>query len=465
MALQYNPYIIPSLISAVVAFLVAFAAWRRRGVPGAVPLALLLLSAGVWALAYAVELTVSGLQAQIFWSKVEYLGIVNIAPLYLVFALQYAQQGRFLTRRNIILLWVIPVLTLLLTWTNELHLLIWSSFRQLEFNKNMILGVDHGTAFWVYAGYSYILLLLGAIVLIQRAITAKGEYRSQAAVMVLGTAVTWIGNIVYLTGLSPIPEIDTTSLTITLTGLIFAWGLFRLGLLDLVPIAGETVLESLEDGALVLDQQKRIVYLNKAFEYYTNTWAEEEIGKPAEEALSELPGLYSVYADSEHVNTDIALDRGDGRTLFLNLRISPIMDADEKAVGRVFILHDITERKQAEQRLLPLEDARSSQLASIPVIIALRMDDGKIIEVNRSFIISLGFQREEVIGRTPLEVGMWTAEQRSALLRDLREKDRLSDYPIDLGVHIGGRKPYLLSASTQTLNGDAYMVWVMRQAK
>jgi PAS domain S-box-containing protein len=318
--------------------------------------------------------------------------------------------------------------------------------------------------FWIYAAYSYLLLLLGAIVLVQRAISAKGEYRSQAAVMVLGAAVTWIGNIVYLTGLSPIPEIDTTSLTITISGLIFAWGLFRLGLLDLVPIAGETVLESLDDGALVLDKQNRIVYLNKAFEYYTNIWAEDAIGKPAEDSLADLPGLYSIYAESDHVNTDIALDRGDGRTLFLNLRISPILDADKKTVGRIFTLHDITERKQAEQRLLPAEDARGSQIATIPIIAVLRMEDGKFIEVNRSFIVSLGFQREEVIGRTPLEIGMWTAEQRSALLRDLREKNRLNEYQIELGCHAGGRKSFQISANTLNMEDDSFMVWIMRQA-
>ena len=465
MTWQFNPYIIPSLLSAIIAFIVAYSAWRRRGVPGAISLALLMLSAGIWALAYSIELSVTSLQAQIFWSKVEYLGIVNIPVLYLILALEFAQQDRFLSRRNKLLLWVIPILTLIMTWTNELHALIWSSFQQVEFNNNLILGVGHGMVFWIYAAYSYLLLLLGAIVLVQRAVTAKGEYRSQAAVMVLGAAVTWIGNIVYLTGLSPIPEIDTTSLTITISGLIFAWGLFRFGLLDLVPIAGETVLESLDDGALVLDQHHRIVYLNKAFEYYTNIWAEEAIGKSAEVALSDLPGLYSVYADSEHVNTDIGLDRGDGRKLFLNLRISPIRDTDKNVVGRVFILHDITESKQAEQRLLPPEDARGSQIADIPVIIVQRMDDGKIVEVNRSIIVNMGFQREEVIGRTPLEIGMWTADQRSTLLRDLRERDRLSDYPIDIGIHNGGRKPFQLSANTVTMNGDSYLVWIMRQVK
>jgi PAS domain S-box-containing protein len=464
MNLQFNPYIIPSLLSAIVAFVVAYAAWRRRGVPGAVSLALMMLSAGVWALAYCIELSLSSLHAQIFISKIEYLGIVNIPVLYLVFALEYANQKSYLKNRNTLLLWVIPALTLILTWTNEIHALIWSSFHQSILNNNLILSVDHGTFFWIYAAYSYVLLLLGAIVLVQRALTAKGAHRSQAAVMVLGTAVTWIGNIIYLTGLSPIPEIDTTSLTITISGLIFAWGLFRLGLLDIVPIAGETVLESLEDGALVLDQNNRIVYLNKAFEYYTNIWSEEAIGKPAGTVLADLPGLYSLYSDAENVNTDIAIDRGDGRTLFLNLRISQVLN-DKKVVGRVFILHDITERKEAEQRLLPIEDARSSQVASIPVIIVLRLEDGKIVEINRSFILNFGFQREEVTGRTPLEIGMWTAVQRSTLLRELRERERLSEYPIELGVHGGGRKSYLLSASTLTMSGETYMVWILRQSK
>jgi PAS domain S-box-containing protein len=191
-------------------------------------------------------------------------------------------------------------------------------------------------------------------------------------------------------------------------------------------------------------------------------WAEEVIGKPAGEALSELPGLYSVHANSENINTDIGLDRGDGRKLFINLRIAPIQD-DGKVVGRVFILHDITERKQAEQRLLPVEDARGSQVASIPVFMVLRMDDGKIVEVNRSFIIGLGFQREEVIGRTPLEIGMWTAEQRSALLRELREKGQLTEYPIQFGTRSNGRKPFFLSASTLHLKNEGFMMWIIHE--
>jgi PAS domain S-box-containing protein len=462
MALQLNPYSILSIVSAITAFSVAVIAWKRRAVPGAISLALMLIAAGLWAFAYAIELSVVSLQAQIFWSKVEYIGIINIPVLYLVFSLEYARQERYLNKRPTLLLWVIPVITLLLVWTNELHLLIWSGLRQVNFNNNLVFAVDHGSFFWVYAAYSYILLIIGTIILVQRAVTARGAHRSQAAVMVLGTTVTWLGNIIYLTGLSPIPEIDTSSLTLTISGLIFAWGLFRLGLLDLIPIAGEKVLESLDDGALVLDHNNRIVYMNKAFEYYTGVWAEEVIGKPAGEALSELPGLYSVHANLDSTNTDIALDRGDGRKLFINLRIAPIHD-EGKAVGRVFILHDITEQKQAEQRLLPLEDARSSLVATIPVFMVLRMEDGKIVEVNRSFIIVMGFQREEVIGRTPMEIGMWTAEQRSTLLRELREKGQLIEYPIQFGTHTNGRKSYFLSASTLHLKNEGFMMWIIHE--
>jgi PAS domain S-box-containing protein len=462
MPLQFNPYSILSLLSAIVAFTVAGFAWKKRGVLGAIPLALLLVAAGIWTSAYAIELSLTSLQAQIFWSKVEYLGIVNIPVLYLIFSLEYAKQEPYLARRSTLLLWIIPIIALLLTWTNELHLLIWSSYRQVDFNSNLVFAVDHGFFFWIYAAYSYLLLLIGAVILVQRAVTARGAHRNQAAVMVLGTAVTWLGNIVYLTGLSPIPEIDTSSLTLTISGLIYAWALFKLGLLDLVPIAGEKVLESLDDGALVLDLNNRIVYLNKAFEYYTGLWAEEVIGKSAEEALSELPGLYSIHAGEFNINTDIGLDRGDGRKLYINLRITPIQD-DGKTVGRVFILHDITESKEAEQRLLPIEDARTSQLVSIPVFVVIRMDDGKIIEVNRSFIIGLGYQREEVIGRTPLELGIWTAEQRSALLRELRDKGQLKDYPVQFGTKMTGRKSFILSAAVTYLNDEGFMMWIIHQ--
>jgi hypothetical protein len=58
---------------------------------------------------------------------------------------------------------------------------------------------------------------------------------------------------------------------------------------------------------------------------------------------------------------------------------------------------------------------------------------------------------------------MWTAEQRSALLRELREKGQLTEYPIQFGTRSNVRKPFFLSASTLHLKNEGFMMWIIHE--
>ena len=62
----------------------------------------------------------------------------------------------------------------------------------------------------------------------------------------------------------PIPGLDPTPFAFTLSGLLLFVGLFRFRLLDLMPVARATLVESLLDGVLVVDARGRIVDLNPA---------------------------------------------------------------------------------------------------------------------------------------------------------------------------------------------------------
>ncbi|HXV42896.1 MAG TPA: histidine kinase N-terminal 7TM domain-containing protein, partial [Anaerolineae bacterium] len=122
---QYTPYTFPILIAAAVSIILALSAWQRRTTPGSKAFALLTLLLAEWLLGYALELGGVDLTTKIFWAKIQYLGIVSVPLLWLAFALQFTQQEKWLTPRNWLLAGIIPLSTLLLTWTNELHGLIW----------------------------------------------------------------------------------------------------------------------------------------------------------------------------------------------------------------------------------------------------------------------------------------------------------------------------------------------------
>ena len=126
--MQPSVYIALMLLTAALALVLALYIARRRSAPGAMALVVLMLAAAVWSTMYAFELAGADLPTKLFWVKLEYLGIVSIAPAWFVFAIQYTERPRWLTQnpRGLVALALVPLITLALAWSNEAHGLIWS---------------------------------------------------------------------------------------------------------------------------------------------------------------------------------------------------------------------------------------------------------------------------------------------------------------------------------------------------
>src|SRR6185295_13019481 len=116
--------------SSIIAGSVAVYVWQRRAtVSGAVPLVLLALACGEWSLGYALEIAGADLPTKIFWGKSQYIGIGTVPLLWVIFASAHSTPGIRITRRNVILLSILPLITLILAFTTELHGLIWKDIR------------------------------------------------------------------------------------------------------------------------------------------------------------------------------------------------------------------------------------------------------------------------------------------------------------------------------------------------
>ncbi len=116
----------------------------------------------------------------------------------------------------------------------------------------MNLGTVYGPWFWVHAAYSYLLLLAGICLLAKFMLRSPSPYRQQAQVLLFGSSIPFISNMLYIARLSPLTDIDLTSFAFSLSGIVFAWGLFRFGLLDIVPVAHDAVFSSMKDSVIVL---------------------------------------------------------------------------------------------------------------------------------------------------------------------------------------------------------------------
>ena len=127
-----------------------------------------------------------------------------------------------------------------------------------------MLVYQHGPWFWVIVGYSYLVVLMTILELFQAFFRSAAPYRWQIGVLLLGTFFPILTATLYLLNWQPVPGMDTSSSGFILTGLVIGWGMMRLRLFELLPVARDLLIENMSDGLLVLDENGALIELNPA---------------------------------------------------------------------------------------------------------------------------------------------------------------------------------------------------------
>ncbi len=346
---QYAAYVLPVLLAAVVSAALAFYVWRYRTQPGALALLLQMLALAVWSLGYTLELASTYLVAKVLWAKLEYIGIVIVPLAWLVFVVQYTGRGRWLTRWSAGAALIVPLITLALVFTNEDHHLIWQSISQQSIGPLTVLVFSYGAGFWVYAVYAYTALALGTVLIVSAFIRSPDVYRKQILAWLAAMLAPWVGNALYLFGLNPLPHFDLTPFAFTFSGLSVAWAIFRFQFLEIMPIARDALIESMQEAVFVLDSQDRIVDLNPAAQRYFARPASEMLGREIDDLIL-LPLELIARGKAAEIRAEVSLGTSAARRDY-ELRISPVLSRKGGRLGRLAVLSDITGRKRAERRL------------------------------------------------------------------------------------------------------------------
>ena len=356
MNFQYTPYVLLLLVSAAVTAALGVYAWRHRDVPGAASFAGLMLLAVVWALANALEMAGTDLPTKLLWANVQYLCYVTIPLAWLALSLEHTGRGEWLTRRNLALLSIEPLITVALVWSNDLHGLMRRNVHLDTAGPFPVIGKTFGPWFWVHAAYTYFLLALTIYLLVKALRRPSHLYRQQTLVLLIGLLLPLISNAMYNLGLSAIPRHDVSPAVLSLSGAVVAWGLFRYRLFDIVPVARDTVIDGMDDGLMVLDAQNRIVDLNPAAETILSCHVSWAIGSPAAEVFGFWPDLMTLCRDAAVTRVESSLGTGEARRHYI-LRASSLADRRGRSLGQVISLRDITERERARAQLLQQQRA------------------------------------------------------------------------------------------------------------
>ena len=355
-----TPYFLLMFASATFLAALAIYAWPRRFVPGARPFAMWMLFTALWAVSRAMEAGSADLDGAILWFKLQRSSLIFIATFGLCFALEYAQPGRWLSRRTIALLAAPVLATVVLIFTNDTHHLTWS---RLWFDGRV--QYAHGWLSRVLQGYGVLLYLASYFILI-RLFVRSPIHRWPVAVCLLAQSG---GVAFYLLNTAQVYLLSATAqhiLPAIFMALVYGLALFYLRMFDLIPVAREMVVGQMRDGLVVLDTQQRVADLNSAAEKILDIPPGQAGSRLAAEVLrlgadwrAPFDGALLGGAPSESASSDGALSGDAGAGLFqpapdrhFEVSVSPLKRSFGLPLGHMVLYHDVTEQRRSQAQLV-----------------------------------------------------------------------------------------------------------------
>ena len=385
-----DPATVVLAVVMVGAAVVGTAAWRQRPQPGSTTLTVLMLALAVWTGGVILAAYATG-----YWPSRMAVNLVITSTAvstvaFFAFALEYTGREQYLRWPYPLAFAVEPVAVALLTTTNEVHGLFWTDVVRDSAHYS---GYTHvaGLGQDLHIGFAYLLTAVSIGLLVQRLLRSRAVYRTQSAAVLLAALGPVLGNVLYVTDIFPLGQI----VGFGFAGVALYWAVTRGRLVDLTPVARTTILEELEMGVVVIDDQRRVTD--------SNGHARSLLGIPDEATLigSELPavlGRHRALLDSDGRRSETIDATVDGEPRQLHVTVSPLTDGLDRRIGRLLLFEDVTERERRREEI-ERQNERLREFASM-----VSHDLRNPLDVASGYVELMRGSREESGDGTTLEV-------------------------------------------------------------
>mgnify|MGYP006294691833 FL=1 len=361
---------------------------------------LMMILAGVviWSLGSALALWFPSESLTYFCEQWKYIGIVFIPPTWVLFASSWTGRDRWVNSKTVFALFFIPLISLPIIFSDAVHHLFWEKMAFVQVGSYLNTSVVHGPAWWMFWMYAYIMIIIGTFYIFKSAIALQNFYKKQAFLLLLGAFIPWIANMLFSIDpfISLIGPLDLTPLSFAFTGIIFAYGFTHFKLIDILPVAKETVFNNLQDPVIVFDIKKRLIELNKSAEYIFGLKGKNCIGKKANDLFQDYPNIiHSFHQDESQVSFEIKINNGSQR--YFDVTHSKVRGKNQ-IPGYVLSFRDITERKKATDALVESEKQFHGIFEGVNDAVFLHeIDTGKIVNANQKATEMYGYSKDELM--------------------------------------------------------------------
>lgn len=339
------------LTSSLLSLTISYFLFKRRHSPGALYFSATALSVFILSVGYIIEFYSESLDTKFLGVQIQYtFGIPFTAILWFSAAINMKTFKRHPTIMEFSFLMILPVVTMLMMWTNEFHHLVYESMSLYRSDSFTLIEKKVGVWYNVNVVYSYTALILGSIILMKMIRSSQSLFRGQFIIVILIALLPWLANIIYVTGMNSYMRVDITPVAFTVSLILVEFAYRKFGLFDIVPAAHKLVIESMNSGIIVTDESDRIVEINPYLENIFST--KNIIGQNIKEILN---GILHQPADDSGKIKPIEIQLGEK---YFDFHRTEIKSKNSLLKGKVYTFYDITERKFAEKELRELNSSK-----------------------------------------------------------------------------------------------------------
>ena len=194
----------------------------------------------------------------IWFENIIYIGTCFL-PLTVFFTSLIFTNTKITFKKSYLLLFVIPILSLIVLWTNDLHHLFYIQY------SSSFTDTIYGPYFYVHSVYTYLLLIIGIGRLLIFSIRNAGFFSKQSLLISIGLACPVIVNVLG-SFLKLIPmTVFITPISFSVSIICFALAIFKFDFLGIAPIALRKIADRMSDSYLVLNDDGTITDFNQTF--------------------------------------------------------------------------------------------------------------------------------------------------------------------------------------------------------
>jgi len=328
-------------------FLCLYVFLRRTEIPGARTFIIYTIALSIYSFSYAFGLASDTLWQIKLWTVIQYLGMPFSAPLGLMIILQYL--GRKVSKPIAAAMFVIPTISWFMVATNDYHHFFYKVFELRELSPLPLLNIEIGEWYIVHGIFTSSCLLAGVALLLSRWKQTRKAYRMQLFTLICGQLIPMVTAFLYLIGVTP-AGIDPVPMVMCITSGLYIWAIISAKMLTVVPIAKETIFDSMGEGVIVLDSADRLIDYNRAVAQMIPSLHPTMIGGTLDQVWTALTGKPFPFVRPDGTVEELKWHAG-GLEQIYQVRSSVLRHRNGEQAGSLLMLINVTELKRLQQEL------------------------------------------------------------------------------------------------------------------